>query len=85
MILAPPGSRKEDVVCVIPGLPTPLVVRPVVREVSERTNLSNIYSKPKKDGQYRVEGKYLLVGECYVHGIMDGEVSMTETQRLVLC
>ncbi|KAF1984050.1 hypothetical protein K402DRAFT_395982 [Aulographum hederae CBS 113979] len=46
--LAPPEAQKGDVVVVLLGAPTPLLLR--------------------KRGE-----NYVLVGECYVHGIMGGE------------
>ncbi len=47
--LVPELTREDDVICVLFGCDTPLVLRPV--------------------GDY-----YTLVGECYVHGLMDGEL-----------
>ncbi|KAI9857129.1 MAG: hypothetical protein M1813_008620 [Trichoglossum hirsutum] len=46
--LAPESSQEGDLLCVIPGNETPLLLRPG----------SN--------------GRMAFVGECYVHGIMDG-------------
>ena len=47
--LVPAAARCGDVVAVLMGCDTPLVLR-------------------RRDGEYEV------VGECYVHGIMHGEV-----------
>jgi Heterokaryon incompatibility protein (HET) len=49
MGLAPIESRVGDVICIIVGNETPLILRP------------------------KGEDKWTLVGECYIHGIMDGE------------
>ncbi|KAJ1337193.1 HET domain-containing protein [Microdochium nivale] len=66
--LVPPLTMPGDQIAVVPGLPVPLVVRPVVLsggDPDERT--------------------YQLVGECYVHGIMDGEkADANSCQRIVL-
>ncbi|KAE8448512.1 hypothetical protein EG329_009393 [Mollisiaceae sp. DMI_Dod_QoI] len=54
--LVPEGSRVGDLVCVLFGAPTPFVLR----EYADRNGPD-------------VEKKlYQLVGECYVHGFMDG-------------
>lgn len=47
--LAPPGTQKGDVICVLLGCELPLIVRPMV-------------------------DTYLLVGSCYVYGMMLGEM-----------
>ncbi|KAK4449036.1 heterokaryon incompatibility protein-domain-containing protein [Podospora aff. communis PSN243] len=49
--LGPNRAREGDVVFVIPGNETPLVLRPLPG----------------------TQDKFTLVGECYVHGIMDGQ------------
>jgi len=50
--LVPPRSCVGDLVCIIPSLQTPFLLR---RHPTE-------------------QGVYLLVGECYVHGMMNGEM-----------
>ncbi|PVH96903.1 HET-domain-containing protein [Periconia macrospinosa] len=47
--LAPPGTQKGDVICVLFGCEMPLIVRPMV-------------------------DTYLLVGSCYIYGMMHGEM-----------
>ncbi|PQE27849.1 Heterokaryon incompatibility protein [Rutstroemia sp. NJR-2017a BBW] len=56
--LVPPGTRIGDVVCVLFGMQTPVVLRKI------------------EDGESDLGDKiiYELVGECYIHGIMDGEM-----------
>ena len=49
MGLGPPRVEVGDVVCVVPGLSVPVIMR-------------------------KIDGYYKHQGECYVHGIMDGEV-----------
>jgi len=80
LTLAPPGSREGDVVCVIRGLQTPFIVRPV----GQKINTNSASAEVPKERQSRLEGEYHLVGECYVHGIMDGEAMTTELQSLIL-
>ena len=57
----PSYSVYRDIICVVPGLQVPLLLRPV-------TTSKNAKSTPK----------YRLVGECYVHGIMNGEALLGE-------
>lgn len=47
--LAPMASKRRDIICVLFGCSTPVVLRPLE------------------------EGGYRFMGECYVHGIMEGE------------
>ncbi|KFY02923.1 hypothetical protein O988_01811 [Pseudogymnoascus sp. VKM F-3808] len=54
----PAGSQKGDLVFVIEGAETPFVLRHSVR----------------KDGDHIIDSTYELIGECYVHGMMDGEM-----------
>jgi hypothetical protein len=55
--LTPQGSRVGDLVCVLFGAPTPFVLR----------------GYTDKNGRFGMEGPlYQLVGECYVHGFMNG-------------
>jgi hypothetical protein len=49
--LGPNRARKGDVVFVVPGNETPLVLRPLPG----------------------TQDRFTFVGECYVHGIMDGQ------------
>jgi hypothetical protein len=72
LALVPHGSLPGDVVCVIRSVHTPFIVRPLQRET--------------RKGESSLEGEYLLVGECYVHGIMDGEAmpNSIALQKLIL-
>ena len=59
MGLAPSISRPGDEVCIIFGCPVPFIIRPL---------------EVRKDSDEMVEQKhYVLVGECYAYGLMDGE------------
>jgi hypothetical protein len=59
MGLVPPHSRKGDKICLIAGAPTPFLLRETMGP-GEAKLLSKGYS---------------LVGECYVHGMMDDRVN----------
>lgn len=57
--LGPKTLRSEDLVTILYGIGTPLILRPLNSQAAE----------------------YELVGQCYVHGIMDGEaVQMRQSQ-----
>ena len=58
--VVPPGSGVGDEICIFRGSQTPSVIR-------ERKTEGHV------DGGVD-EKSYTLVGECYVHGMMDGEM-----------
>ncbi|KAH7311017.1 hypothetical protein BKA65DRAFT_575054 [Rhexocercosporidium sp. MPI-PUGE-AT-0058] len=57
--LIPPYARKGDVIFVARGLQAPLFLR-------------KADAKPGSGIQEGVSWYYILIGECYIHGIMDG-------------
>ncbi|KAM7185427.1 Heterokaryon incompatibility protein (HET) domain containing protein [Naviculisporaceae sp. PSN 640] len=61
MGLVPATAKEGDIVAIFEGAPTPHILR---RSCGEMT---------KKDGSIARIHEHELVGECYVHGIMDGE------------
>ncbi|KAH8660880.1 hypothetical protein BGZ60DRAFT_414202 [Tricladium varicosporioides] len=58
MGLVPPESRVSDVVCILFRMQTPVILRKI------------------EDGGSWLDGEaqYELIGECYMHGMMDGEM-----------
>ena len=62
MGLAPGISRPGDEVCILFGCPVPFIIRPL--EVRKSWTDS---------GETMEQKHYVLVGECYVYGLMDGE------------
>jgi hypothetical protein len=56
--LCPVLAEEDDLICVLPGGKVPFIVRPVEKSVRD------------KEGEDLVG---TLVGDCYVHGLMDGE------------
>ena len=61
MGLAPSISRPGDEICIIFGCPVPFIIRPL--EVR----------KPWMDTGEMEQKHYVLIGECYAYGLMDGE------------
>lgn len=68
MGIGPQNTRNGDQICVFDGGPVPMVLRSA--EVSAPSHIS--HSTPSQ------QGHFLLVGECYVHGLMNGEVVARE-------
>ncbi|RYP69606.1 hypothetical protein DL770_008212 [Monosporascus sp. CRB-9-2] len=71
MALVPPGSVPGDAVCLFYGLATPYVVR--LHSVDERDG------DPMREAE--TEGAR-LVGEAYVHGVMDGEAMIPANPQM---
>jgi hypothetical protein len=80
--LAPNGARKGDLICIIFGCSVPLVLRPEkssqlkgcqmnVKEQKEDASSSRS-EPPNGDHKTPVE-RYILIGECYIDHMMDGE------------
>jgi Heterokaryon incompatibility protein (HET) len=72
--LGPRYTRPGDVVVIFNGDITPFVLRQI-RPDRQLTNL-NVEEKTKEI--YSPDEQYELVGECYVHGLMDNEVVAPE-------
>ena len=64
MGLVPPNAKVGDLVCIIFGMQTPYLLRPIVT-----TN--------HKEMSPPFNPLYQLVGECYIHGMMRGEMMMS--------
>ena len=63
MALVPVEAREGDVTCVFVGAMTPHVLRPGGKGATS----------DKGKGKEKDDGRFLFVGEAYVHGFMDGE------------
>jgi hypothetical protein len=82
--IGPTGCERGDVVALIAGAETPFILRPVedhgnedgnskdrkfeIYEGSPNGETERLLPKPSEERTKR----YTVVGECYVHGIMDG-------------
>lgn len=65
--LGPNMARPEDKVCVIHGCRVPFIIR----RIEERKVWIS-------EGNMILENYYVLVGECYVYGLMNGEAVKNE-------
>lgn len=70
--LVPAHTKRGDVVCILFGAQTPLVLRPESRQGNEVT-----ITAPFSQSDCAGAPRYQLVGECYIHGVMRGEMSET--------
>lgn len=64
MAVVPRGAEEGNLVCIILGTESPYVLR----------------KDPRRDQDDENDETFLLVGECYVHGIMDRELMTGETR-----
>ncbi|KAH7418573.1 heterokaryon incompatibility protein-domain-containing protein [Cadophora sp. MPI-SDFR-AT-0126] len=69
--LGPPNMRADDYIVVLPGGKVPFVFRRVYEGeyISPRLDFLTVTTTRLPEGS-----KLRLIGECYVHGIMDGEI-----------
>ena len=77
MALVPPCSKERDVVCIVPGAQTPYLLRPVSQPTAGDERELVIEGGPEtadQGGCLGLGSVYHLVGECYIHGMMDGEM-----------
>jgi hypothetical protein len=72
---APPGSRVGDVVCLFLGCQTPSIIR--------RYRKHSVAGQGKRKPRGGAAKLYQLVGECYLHGMMDGEMVQTDAEKEV--
>jgi hypothetical protein len=74
--LCPPYALREDIISITPGIHVPLVLRPV--------NTANVKGSRKAKCATK---RYKFVGECYMHGVMNGEalsLAVGETEMEVI-
>lgn len=76
--LVPELARVGDVVCVIEGMPTPYVLRNGGKSINTSNDVAsdgapNNMCRHRAAVKAEVKGPFQLVGQCYVHGLMDGE------------
>ena len=73
--LGPQGLKKGDIICIILGAATPFIIRE-----SERMERAG------NEHMVHGDGIFVLIGECYIHGLMGGEgMTMGEVHDIVLC
>lgn len=77
--LVPADTEAGDCIAVVPGLGMPVVLRPQPH--------ATLWVRREADGGVSEDvgaSFYQLVGECYAHGIMDGEMADLEKCRTIV-
>jgi hypothetical protein len=72
--LGPQSMQIGDTVWIMPGCSAPLILR-----------LSDKFSHSSPNSEPLSESKYVLVGDAYIHGVMNGESVNDDTQWEHLC
>jgi hypothetical protein len=72
--LGPQSMQVGDTVWIMPGCSSPLVLR-----------RSDKFSQPSPNSEPLHEMKQMLIGDAYVHGVMNGEAVNDDTQWENLC
>lgn len=81
MGLAPLDSEPGDLVCLIVGSPVPFILRPCRRDIDTLSSLSSSSTHALEPRTNQPEEYFLLLGECYCHGMMEGEELMPPLLR----
>ncbi|KAF2237705.1 HET-domain-containing protein [Viridothelium virens] len=74
--LAPRTAKKGDEICILFGCSVPVVLRKYIDGVPARKYRKNDSNRGKNESRVdrnEPEVYYEFIGECYVHGMMDGE------------
>jgi hypothetical protein len=69
--LAPEKCKEGDLVVVLPGGNLPYIIRPVASTSTSSQELEG--GDRLRDNKSLTETRYTILGDSYVHGIMDGE------------
>lgn len=81
MAIVPPGSQEGDLVCILQGMNTPFVLRESKKE-GKRLVVDVVVDGEGGGDEEPVERRRVqLVGEAYVHGMMDGEAMYVDGRR----
>ncbi|KAL2828452.1 heterokaryon incompatibility protein-domain-containing protein [Aspergillus cavernicola] len=78
LLLVPRGAKKGDQVCIINGCSVPILLHQVE---SRKKDYFGAEMHEKMDGVYEPVACYRMIGECYVHGMMDGEAPVIKRRR----
>ena len=69
MGLVPPATKEGDILCIILGADMPFLLRSAEKDKHE----ADCGVKSNEEETENLPA-YRLVGECYIHGIMDDEM-----------
>jgi Heterokaryon incompatibility protein (HET) len=77
--LAPSKAREGDLICILYGCSVPVVLSRKERATSSSNTLNTIprtrsnEGAPPSSSSSKSDHYYEFIGECYIHGMMDGE------------
>ena len=78
--VAPANIQQEDVICIALGSRVPLIIRPKAQAASCQNKKVRVLvrspneSKAPEECSKEHRRRYTVVGDAYVHGLMDGEI-----------
>ncbi|KAF7511266.1 hypothetical protein GJ744_004831 [Endocarpon pusillum] len=84
--LAPSKAREGDLICILYGCSVPVVLRKVRKDSEDIPICPMTGTATNEDIVPRVSSKkcdhyYQFIGECYIHGMMDGEALRHQRTR----
>lgn len=81
--LCPADTQTGDIICILFGCTVPVVLRPFEKVIEQSrkgaTNSAMLescgstYASVTVDSKRQERQRYILIGECYAHGYMEGE------------
>ncbi|KAI6868575.1 hypothetical protein KC338_g3903 [Hortaea werneckii] len=84
--LAPEGTRKGDLICILYGCSVPVVLREMIgdKPAAKRQKCEHPGCPSHHDPSHPSRPvHYQIIGECYVHGIMDGKALDTRRKERI--
>ena len=82
--IGPNCVQEGDVIYVLSGAQTPFVLRRITGPENEEAGMHAKSSAQRLQQSEVQDLRYVVVGECYMHGIMDGEVVAASDQGISL-
>lgn len=85
--LAPSKAREGDLVCILYGCSVPVVLRRIDRTTGDKDPAIALPRRkaddksPTRSSSSKSDHYYEFIGECYIHGMMDGEALRHQRTR----
>ncbi|KAL4870872.1 heterokaryon incompatibility protein-domain-containing protein [Aspergillus spectabilis] len=81
LMLVPRGAKKGDAVCIINGCSVPILLRQVKARKRDYLGTGTEMYQSNEGAYDGTVTWYEMIGECYVHGMMDGEAPVIKQRR----
>ena len=75
LCLAPEETRVGDIVTFLAGARTPFIIRPISGPSLPPSAYQQKESENDGEDEDRVKNEYSIIGQIYIHGAMDGEIT----------